>query len=222
MKGPRITVSIGQVSVYNIPKRAAMAVSRTLNEHFTANPHSKELHFEAGSLETKAVRILLISWLRDTSKIFEAHQVHFRKQFHSNIAILRAARLLGMECYTNSILQYSISYMKTEVPHYHEIACVEAMHTSYKDPECGQPWSTTSRTFDAPAKIQGRSRTSVGSTQDLLVLCITPTGSSRSRTLRPAVATLWSNTVSAVTRQGRRCGLRAKKLRCGGLRKYES
>ncbi|KAL1600732.1 hypothetical protein SLS60_007120 [Paraconiothyrium brasiliense] len=134
MKGPRITVSIGDVSVYNIPKRAAMAVSRTLNEHFTANPHSKELHFEAGSLETKAVRILLISWLRDTSKIFEAHQVHFRKQFHSNIAILRAARLLGMECYTNSILQYYISYMKTEVPHYHEIACVEAMHTSYKDP----------------------------------------------------------------------------------------
>ncbi|KAJ4360992.1 uncharacterized protein N0V89_001561 [Didymosphaeria variabile] len=134
MKGPKISISIGDVLIRGIYKRAAMAVSRTLNEHFTMAPHSTHFHFEAGSLEIKAVCTLLISWLRETSKIFEAHEVRFRKRFHTNIAILRAARLLGMERYTNIIMQSYINYVQTEVPYYHEIACVEAMRTSHKDP----------------------------------------------------------------------------------------
>lgn len=155
MKGPRITIYISNVTVTKIPKRAAMAISKTLNDHFTANPHGDRFYFESGSLTAKSVRTLLLYWLRDTSNIFEAHEVllhdHFRRDlaktsedikkedFELDVAVLRTSRLLGMEQYTKSMMQYYNTYITTGVPDLKEIACVEAMRTSSMDPL----WTTT-------------------------------------------------------------------------------
>ncbi|KAF2450037.1 hypothetical protein P171DRAFT_481086 [Karstenula rhodostoma CBS 690.94] len=134
MKGPKITIYIGTVAISNIPKRAAMAVSKTLNHFFTDNRQSSRFDFEAGLLTQKAVRALLVHWLQETSDIFEAHEVPLQGSFTRDMAVLRAARYLGMEPYTKSMLNYYTNYMRTTVPTPREIGCVEAMRTPWKDP----------------------------------------------------------------------------------------
>ncbi|KAJ4304801.1 hypothetical protein N0V90_000329 [Kalmusia sp. IMI 367209] len=134
MQGPTITVSVGDVSIRDIPKRAAMVVSTTLSKYFTEHPEHSEYKFGYGSLDPGAVNALLVLYLRATCKVFEATEVPFRNTFYENVAILRAARLLGMERYTRSILRYYVKYLYDELPRYDEIVIIEDMATSNKDP----------------------------------------------------------------------------------------
>jgi hypothetical protein len=134
VKGPKITVYIGDLAIKNVPKRAAMALSKKLNDYFNANPGSTRFDIDAGLLTANAVRTLLVHWPQRTSPKFEAHEVWIHGGFRRNIAVLQAARFLGMERYTNNIMQHHVEYMRTQIPHYDEIATVEAMRSSDKDP----------------------------------------------------------------------------------------
>ncbi|OAG06340.1 uncharacterized protein CC84DRAFT_1205861 [Paraphaeosphaeria sporulosa] len=150
MQGPKITIYIGATPALTTSKRAAMAVSRTLNAHFTANPESTRFNFRAGKLTKKAIHTLLKHWLRETCKTFEAREVllhnHYQRNiaqaredikvgdFELDVAVLRASRLLGMEKYTKSIMKYYVNYIRTGMPQHKEIAYVEAMQTHPKDP----------------------------------------------------------------------------------------
>tara|TARA_R110002003_G_scaffold27_5_gene1374 strand:- start:5916 stop:7589 length:1674 start_codon:yes stop_codon:yes gene_type:complete len=133
-KGPRITIFVGRIAIKGIFKRVAMAVSSMLNRHFSRNPESVEYHFGAGYLDPEALRFLLISWVQDTSREFEAYAVPMRGTFAQNVALLRAARVLGMERYTRHILKEFVDYLKTDLPSYEEIAIVEHNATSDQDP----------------------------------------------------------------------------------------
>jgi hypothetical protein len=57
-----------------------------------------------------------------------------RGTFAQNVALLRAARVLGMERYTRHILKEFVDYLKTDLPSYEEIAIVEHNATSDQDP----------------------------------------------------------------------------------------
>lgn len=134
VKGPKISISIGDTTIPNIPRRAAMAVSQTLNKHFSTNTTGTNLHFEAGTLRPEAVRMLLVAWLQETCNTFEAEEVPLRYHFRRDISILQAARLLGMEPYTKSIMHHYVDYLYTQMPDDHEMACVEELRTSDRDP----------------------------------------------------------------------------------------
>jgi DNA-directed RNA polymerase subunit N (RpoN/RPB10) len=125
---------VGDTSVTDIPKRAAMAASSVLYKHFNTNPEALEYRFSRGYIHPGAVRFLLISWMRETCNEFEAYAIPAQKTFAEDIAILRAARLLGMERYCRHILIGYVDYLKTQLPSYEEIITVEQNATSDKDP----------------------------------------------------------------------------------------
>lgn len=134
LKGPRITIHIGDTSVTSIAKRAAMAASLTLQRHFAKNPQSMEYRFSRGQIHPGAVRLLLIGWMQDTCNEFEAHAIPSQKTFAEDIALLRAARLLGMQDYCPHIMTEYINYLKSELPSYEEIVAVEKNAKSDNDP----------------------------------------------------------------------------------------
>ncbi|KAH7082185.1 hypothetical protein FB567DRAFT_403478, partial [Paraphoma chrysanthemicola] len=134
LQGPLVTVFVGAVAVVGVFKRVAMAVSKNLNAHFSQNPESVEYHFPAGYLDPGAVRTLLVTWVRDNARKFEAYAVPMHDTFAQNVALLRASRMLGMELYTKHILHAFVEYLKDKLPSYEEIAIVERNATSNKDP----------------------------------------------------------------------------------------
>ncbi|KAF2875731.1 hypothetical protein BDV95DRAFT_280509 [Massariosphaeria phaeospora] len=136
LRGPRITVWVGTQAVAGIAKRAAMAVSSVLNEHFTQNPSSLEYRFPSGAVSLAAVRVLLVKWLETPCRSTEvlASVVGSQNSFTANIALLRTARLLGMQQYTKPILGWHVGYLKNNLPEYSEIVAVESMTTSSQDP----------------------------------------------------------------------------------------
>ncbi|KAI4651839.1 hypothetical protein J4E93_002035 [Alternaria ventricosa] len=134
LQGPRVTIYIGDTSVEGISKRAAMAASTALNKYFTANPQSHEYVFSRGQIHPGAVRLLLIGWMQETCNEFEAYAVPAQKTFGEDVALLRAARLLGMERYCSHIHAGYVEYLKTQLPSYEEIIAVEQNATSDKDP----------------------------------------------------------------------------------------
>jgi hypothetical protein len=93
---PPITLYFQGVVIADVHKRVAMAVSRIVNQHFTANPDPTEYHFQTDVLDPDAVRYLLITWVREISEEFQVHAVPMQDIFVNNVALLRAARLLGM------------------------------------------------------------------------------------------------------------------------------
>ncbi|EUC45361.1 hypothetical protein COCMIDRAFT_78650, partial [Bipolaris oryzae ATCC 44560] len=134
LTGPRITIHIGNTSVSDIYKRSAMAASSVLHRHFTNHPNSLECRFSRSQINPGAVRLLLIKWMREACNEFEAHAVPYQKTFFEDIAVLRAARLLGMERYCSHILGAYTTYLKSELPSYEEIVIIEQNATSDKDP----------------------------------------------------------------------------------------
>jgi hypothetical protein len=111
-----------------------MAASSVLHKHFTANPGSNEYRFSRGQIHPGAVRLLLIGWMQEMCNEFEAYAVPAQKTFGEDVAILRAARLLGMERYCRYLVTGYVKYLKTQLPSYEEIVTVEQNTTSDKDP----------------------------------------------------------------------------------------
>jgi hypothetical protein len=135
LKGPQITLYSGKDAVKGISKRAAMATSSVLNDHFVKNPQSLEYHLSAeDAVSPGAIRYLLDTYICWMSQFFKSYKAPVQKKFRDNIAILRAARKLGMEPYTKDILTAHVEYLKECIPTYEEIATVEANKTSEKDP----------------------------------------------------------------------------------------
>ena len=134
LQGPRVVIHVGDTSVEGISKRAAMAASTVLHKHFTANPQLHEYVFSRGQIHPGAVRLLLIGWMQETCNEFEAYAVPAQKTFGEDVALLRAARLLGMERYCSHIHAGYVEYLKTQLPSYKEIIAVEQNATSDKDP----------------------------------------------------------------------------------------
>lgn len=132
--GPRITINIGTVKVTGIFKRVAMAVSSVLNEHFVKSPDSVEYTSPDDILVPGAVRYLLIAYPQNISQEFMAYAVPMQGTFAKNVSLLHASRKLGMEQYTRPLLNAHVSYLREELPSYEEIAIVERMATSEKDP----------------------------------------------------------------------------------------
>jgi hypothetical protein len=135
LRGPQITVYSGKNAVNGIFKRAAMAASPVLNEHFVKNPKSLEYHLSTEDvIDPDAIRFLLDTYIHQMSQVVVPHAADVQEKFSENIAILRAARKLRMEPYTKHILNVHVNYLKEFIPSYEEIAIVELNKTSNKDP----------------------------------------------------------------------------------------
>jgi hypothetical protein len=134
LAGPLVTLYVNESVITGVYKRVAMVVSRVLNEHFTANPESTEYRFVTDVLAPEAIRYLLVSWVGEVSQEFEAYAVPMQDTFGKNVALLRAARFLGMEQYTKHILTEHVNYLMCKLPSYEEIAIVERHATSSRDP----------------------------------------------------------------------------------------
>lgn len=133
VRGPQITFYIGEIAVHGVPKRAAMAASSVLNDYFTKNPAELTYHC-SDTVSPKAVRVLLVSWMKETCKVFEAYPVPEQKTFAQSVAVIRAARSLGMERYTEPLLADHVHYVSACLPSYEEIIIIEQSAVSSKDP----------------------------------------------------------------------------------------
>jgi hypothetical protein len=135
LKGPQITVYSGKFAVGGIFKRAAMAASSVLNKHFVKNPGLLDYHLSTENIvDPDAIRYLLDTYIHEMSRVVVPYAAEVQDKFSKNIAILRAARKLGMEPYTKHILNVHVDYLKEFIPSYEEIAIVEFNKTSDKDP----------------------------------------------------------------------------------------
>ncbi|KAF1833477.1 hypothetical protein BDW02DRAFT_623613 [Decorospora gaudefroyi] len=134
LKGPRITIHVGDTIVEGVSKRVAMAGSSVLHKHFIKNPKSLKYRFSQGQIHPGAVRLLLKTWMEPMCEEFEGYAVPAQTTFAANVAVLRAARLLGMERYCSHILAEYVHYLKTQLPSYEEIVEIESNATSAKDP----------------------------------------------------------------------------------------
>lgn len=133
LKGPQITIFVGSTAIEGIFKRAAMASSSVLNKHFVKHPESTEFRFQEDSISPHAIKYLFVTWMPHACTKFKAYVVPILDNFAKNVALLRAARLLGMGSYTEPIFGACIEYLKTELPTYEEIAIIEKNTTSSKD-----------------------------------------------------------------------------------------
>jgi hypothetical protein len=134
LTGPQITIYVGSTEIRGIYKRVALAASAVLSDFFTKNPESSEFRFPEGSVSPNAIRLLLVTWMKEACKEFELQEVTMRSSFAENIALLRASRLLGMERYVREILVAHVEYLQTELPSYEKIALVEQNARTDKDP----------------------------------------------------------------------------------------
>lgn len=136
LKGPCVTIYIGKdgkIAVQDISKRVAMALSRVLNDHFTANPESLDYHLENAAVEADAVYTLLVKYPQFTCKDWEPAEMQFQGTFEKDIALLSAAHLLRMDKYVRSVMRAYFNYLKTHIPKYEEIEILEKLRTSDKD-----------------------------------------------------------------------------------------
>ncbi len=136
LEGPRISVHFGKLMVDDIPKRAAMAASPVLNEYFTKNPQRITYRISISNvlITTDAVQYILKTWMHETCVTFEAFAVPLQPTMTEDLAILRASTALGMENYTDDILQYYVRYFKSNLPTYEEIVTLEQHARSRQDP----------------------------------------------------------------------------------------
>jgi hypothetical protein len=134
LEGPRITIRIGNKCVEGIAKRAAMAASSTLHKHFTKYPEALEYRFPKGQINPGAVSLILVGWMEETCKEFEAYAVPFQKTPEEDVVVLRACRMLGMERYCKHILDEYVDYLGTHLPTYKEIFIIEQNAIHDKDP----------------------------------------------------------------------------------------
>lgn len=134
-QGPLITIHIGARSVTGIYKRAAMATSTVLNEHFTKTPESLDFIVQ-DYIAPQTVEYMLSTWMCDMCHDFEVIAMPLQSSFSNNVAILRAARLLGMEAYAKWILIKHVEYLRENIPSYEEIVIVEHNKTSDHDRKC--------------------------------------------------------------------------------------
>jgi hypothetical protein len=134
-QGPLITIDVGDRDgvVKGIYKRVAMAVSPVLNRYFERNPYSMTYtSHEKG--DANAVQYLLGTWMEYIRDQFEVQAVPMQETFVANVKLLRASRILGVERYTQHIMNTYLEYLKTELPSYEEIDIIDLNTTSEKDP----------------------------------------------------------------------------------------
>ncbi|OAK99229.1 hypothetical protein IQ06DRAFT_355946 [Phaeosphaeriaceae sp. SRC1lsM3a] len=131
--GPLITIHIGEHHVTGIYKRVAMATSSVLHNYFDNNPDSVDFTVQ-DSVAPEAVKYMLNTWMQEMCHEFEVHAMPLQSSFTNNVAILRAARFLGMEPYTKWILTNFVEYLRDNIPSYEEVAIVGSNRTSKSDP----------------------------------------------------------------------------------------
>lgn len=134
LTGPTVTIHVGKHTINRVPKRAIMAASWKLNKHFTNNPNSNQYTYKDETLDPNAMNMLLVKWLNSTCQGFEAHVVPFQATFDRDIAVLRAAHVLGMDRYTLHIQHAYTEYLKTCLPTYHEIVVLTKYTVSDREP----------------------------------------------------------------------------------------
>jgi hypothetical protein len=133
-QGPFIAIKTQDVWVRGIYKRVAMAASPVLNKHFVKNPKSLEYVFDTNGPAPDAVHYLLVIWMLVTRNEFEVNAVPMQATFANNVKLLLASRMLGMERYTQHIMDTYLQYLKEGIPSYEEILIIEEFTTSHKDP----------------------------------------------------------------------------------------
>ncbi|KAH7392126.1 hypothetical protein DE146DRAFT_790684 [Phaeosphaeria sp. MPI-PUGE-AT-0046c] len=131
--GPLITIHIGSSRVIGIYKRVAMATSSILHKYFSENLESVDFTIQ-DFIAPDAVKYMLNTWMREMCHEFEVHAMPLQSSFANNVAILRAARFLGLEPYTKWILTNHVEYLRDNIPSYEEITIVERDRTSNADP----------------------------------------------------------------------------------------
>jgi hypothetical protein len=137
LDGPKITVYVGSTAVEGVYKRAAMASSSVLNDHFANNPESVEYRFEQGSVSPDAVRYLLVTWLPDACQGFEACAVRMRNTFGENVTLLRVcwewSAMLATSSSSTAVISRPSSLRTRRLP------SSRRMRARIKTP-CGRPW----------------------------------------------------------------------------------
>jgi hypothetical protein len=110
-RGPKVTISVGGVSTPTIPKKLLVQVSETANDFFTKNPNAKEMPFPRGSMAGGAV-CEFAKWINDICTASKEFSVKIRfpnitkDADMQNLAIMNAARVLGMLTYVRHFTRY--------------------------------------------------------------------------------------------------------------------
>jgi hypothetical protein len=111
--------------ICNIPKNLLMAVSRVAQATIKANPTATGINIEAGKVAPAAIQHIA-KWLTKVCHTPYPFRLPSRNVTSDTMAVLPAARVLGMEPYTSHIFNYWMAYLAEYIPPYEVITAIEA------------------------------------------------------------------------------------------------
>ncbi|KAF2114376.1 hypothetical protein BDV96DRAFT_632539 [Lophiotrema nucula] len=134
VEGPTINIELGKMVVHDVPKRFAMAVSPPINSYFTRYPYAPVYKIYERDVEANAVFTLLRDWPEEVTKAkyFQTPQPWRFNDLVKDLAVLRAAKVLGMDKYTVVTSNAYWNYLRYQLPTYEDIATLEKGAASSK------------------------------------------------------------------------------------------
>ncbi|KAF2788355.1 hypothetical protein K505DRAFT_342158 [Melanomma pulvis-pyrius CBS 109.77] len=115
-----------------MPWRLFQAVSTAATQVDTSDPLKLTLALP-GNIDQKPF-MYLVNWLVGALSTKRVASVKSLGSFAEDLALLRAAKLLGMHKYVQDIFNYRWGYLKNNIPTYEEIDVILSLALSREDP----------------------------------------------------------------------------------------
>ncbi|KAF2788357.1 hypothetical protein K505DRAFT_421163 [Melanomma pulvis-pyrius CBS 109.77] len=129
-QGPKTCIVLGEVPIQGVPKKMFMQVSEMANNFFTKQPHANQMHIPANSMVIAAARELM-AWVSDVCTSPKEFSVKLRFLSNTpdadaqNIAIMSAARYLGMSTYVRHFTRHYCDEIRRQMLSLKTIALIE-------------------------------------------------------------------------------------------------
>lgn len=131
--GPTWKIFVGDEIIFNIPRRLIMTVSKSAQILYMHDPNMNSILLSK-DFTSPAPVLHLMNWLVEICKTFKPFHIRDRDTFMETLAVVRAARMLGMEKYIDHMVRFYDRYIQKELPQYDEITAIEAMALDEEDP----------------------------------------------------------------------------------------
>lgn len=129
-RGPKTCIVLGGVPIQGIPKKMLMQVSEMANDFFTKQPRANQIYLPANSMAMAAARELM-AWVSDVCTSPKEFSVKLRFLSNTsdadaqNIAIMSAARYLGMSTYVRHFTRHYCDEIRRQMLSLDTIALIE-------------------------------------------------------------------------------------------------
>jgi hypothetical protein len=135
-EGGGIDVYLGEKWLFKVPVKLFMALTTAASKIDKSNPSQPRLYLPSG-LSPQAF-LYVYEWLKTLCTATTSVPIKKRDIAAEDMAVCRAARLLGMEEYAQHIFDYYWAHFQNDFPTYEEMAAVETMAETAEKLKLGQ------------------------------------------------------------------------------------